>query len=116
MGIETQVSVTILEKQIDKDGDTLMKNTRSSSEMPPDKYTSNSTTLKKSASGATFSRLRIINSDNIKTSIDFPSESLNPVSLKLQPDVDASNEFRCTKNLGNPTTVSVHIVSFYLFI
>ena len=101
MAVEPSIQNTNPEKQVDIEGDALMASARSTSEVPRTKGAFNVTTpLRKSASGATFARFRIINtSDNIAG---------EPQSPRLA-DFDASYcsyDVNNTKNLhGNQSPV-----------
>lgn len=109
MEVEPQILNTSKEKQLDKDGDTLMKSTRSSSEIPIKSATNNSTCLKKSSSGVN-SRLRIKTSDSLINSDNMRAEHINFATSRLQADVDVSIcslEFSQSKNFGIAIHVSI---------
>ncbi|XP_058800725.1 tau-tubulin kinase homolog Asator isoform X2 [Phymastichus coffea] len=102
MAIETQISTTTAQKQIDNEGDALMASVRSASEMQRAKTTMNvAPPLRKSASGATFAKLKVMT-----TSETAPGESSSP---RVQHDIDASYcsyDLTNTKNLGNHSPVT----------
>lgn len=90
------------EKQVDNEGDALMASARSASEVPRSKTIINaSTPLRKSSSGATFARLRVVP----------PQESISgePPSPRIQTEVDASYcsyDVTNTKQIGNQSPVT----------
>lgn len=106
MAMEVQVPVTSLEKQVDNDGDAFMASARSISEIPRTKSTANSApSLRKSASGATFARLRVLTAPETK-------QGETPGS-RIQPDMDASYgsyDLTNTRNIGNQSPVSIFLV------
>ncbi|XP_008202443.1 tau-tubulin kinase homolog Asator isoform X2 [Nasonia vitripennis] len=97
MAVEAQIPATPQEKQVDNEGDALMASARSASEVARTKSAANAAApLRKSASGATFARLRVMTTPETT-----PGESPSP---RIQPDVDASYcsyDLTNTKNLGN---------------
>jgi hypothetical protein len=102
MAVEAQIPSASLEKQTDNEGDAFMSSARSASEIQRFKGIINTTTpLRKSASGATFARLRVMTTSEMTT-----GESPNP---RIPADVDASYcsyDVTNTKNLGNQSPVS----------
>ena len=107
MAVESPISAAPQEKQVDNEGDALMASARSASEVRRAKSTTNAgAPLRKSASGATFARLRVMTTPETT-----PGESPSP---RMQPDVDASYcsyDLTNTKNFGNQSPVS-----FYFFV
>ncbi|XP_015123077.1 tau-tubulin kinase homolog Asator isoform X1 [Diachasma alloeum] len=83
MAVEPQSPVPPVEKQVDHEGDALMASARSTSEVARSKTVANAATpLRKSASGATFARLRVVAPQE--------SNSGEPPSPRIQTEVDAS--------------------------
>lgn len=108
MAVEPQTPATTVEKQLDNEGDALMASACSASEVPRSKVMSNAVTpLRKSASGATFARLRVATAPE-KTSGE-------PPSPRVQTEVDASYcsyDVTNTKYIGNQSPVCIqHDVS-----
>ena len=103
MAVEPKCQAPPPEKQIDNEGDELMASARSVSEVPRNKSTANAAApLRKSASGATFARLRVVAAPE-PTSGELPSP-------RIQTDVDASYcsyDVTNTKNVGNQSPVSI---------
>ncbi|XP_015172163.1 PREDICTED: uncharacterized protein LOC107064249 isoform X1 [Polistes dominula] len=97
MAVESQTPAATVEKQLDNEGDALMASACSASEVPRSKVVSNTVTpLRKSASGATFARLRVATAPE-KTSGE-------PPSPRVQTEVDASYcsyDVTNTKYIGN---------------
>ncbi|XP_032667725.1 tau-tubulin kinase homolog Asator isoform X3 [Odontomachus brunneus] len=82
MAVESQAPAPV-EKQVDNEGDALMASARSASEVPRLKMVANAAApLRKSASGATFARLRVAATPE-GTSGELPSP-------RIQTEVDAS--------------------------
>ncbi|XP_066599003.1 tau-tubulin kinase homolog Asator isoform X2 [Prorops nasuta] len=83
MAVEPQNIPQPTEKQVDNEGDALMASARSAPEVPRSKTVVNTgTPLRKSASGATFARLRVATA---------PEETTGePPSPRVQTEVDAS--------------------------
>lgn len=108
MAVEPQSMGPPTEKQVDNEGDALMASARSASEVARIKSTVNAATpLRKSASGATFARLRVM-----ATSESTPGE---PMSPRMQTEVDASYcsyDVTNTKNVGNQSPVSIEALTF----
>ncbi|XP_033224062.1 tau-tubulin kinase homolog Asator isoform X3 [Belonocnema kinseyi] len=102
MAVEPQCQVAPLEKQIDNEGDELMASARSASEIPRTKSATNAAMpLRKSASGATFARLRVVAAPE--------PNSGEPPSPRIQTDVDASYcsyDVTNTKHGGNHSPVT----------
>lgn len=105
-GAETQVSTNAVEKHVDNEGDAMMGSARSASEVQRVKSSINvASSLRKSSSGATFSRLKVMTAE---TSGELPSP-------RLQQDIDASYcsyDVTNTKNLGNQSPVSLPILLY----
>lgn len=106
MAAEPQTAVVTTEKQrVDNEGDALMASARSASEVPRNKIGANAAApLRKSASGATFARLRVTPAPEATA----PGE---PPSPRVQTEVDASYcSYDVTtnpKNVGNQSPVRV---------
>lgn len=102
MAVESQAPAPV-EKQVDNEGDALMASARSASEVPRLKMVANAAApLRKSASGATFARLRVAATPE-GTSGELPSP-------RIQTEVDASYcsyDVTNTK-FGNQSPVSNH--------
>lgn len=91
------------DKQVDNESDALLASARSASEVPRTKATTNvAAPLRKSASGATFARLRVTPAPDGGTG--------EPPSPRLQTEVDASYcsyDYSNMKNVGgNQSPVS----------
>ncbi|KOC68797.1 Tau-tubulin kinase 1 [Habropoda laboriosa] len=105
MAAEPQTGVVTTEKQrVDNEGDALMASARSASEVPRNKIGANAAApLRKSASGATFARLRVTPAPEAPA----PGE---PPSPRVQTEVDASYcSYDVTtnpKNVGNQSPVT----------
>ncbi|XP_014482904.1 PREDICTED: uncharacterized protein LOC106748669 isoform X2 [Dinoponera quadriceps] len=101
MAVESQVPAPV-EKQVDNEGDALMASARSASEVPRLKMVANAAApLRKSASGATFARLRVAATPE-GTSGELPSP-------RIQTEVDASYcsyDVTNTKYVGNQSPVT----------
>lgn len=101
MAVEPQSPVPPAEKQVDHEGDALMASARSASEVPRSKTVANAAApLRKSASGATFARLRVVAPPEAN-----PGE---PPSPRIQTEVDASYcsyDVTNTKHVGNQSPV-----------
>ncbi|XP_076618662.1 tau-tubulin kinase asator isoform X4 [Colletes latitarsis] len=102
MAAEPQTGVVTAEKPVDNEGDALMASARSASEVPRNKIGANAgAPLRKSASGATFARLRVTPAPEIT-----PGE---PPSPRVQTEVDASYcsyDVTNTKYVGNQSPVT----------
>lgn len=102
MAVEPQSPVPPIEKPVDNEGDALMASARSASEVPRSKPVANAAApLRKSASGATFARLRVVPPPE--------SNSGEPPSPRIQTDVDASYcsyDVTNTKLAGNQSPVT----------
>ncbi|XP_011495946.1 PREDICTED: uncharacterized protein LOC105360678 [Ceratosolen solmsi marchali] len=102
MAVEAQILTASPEKQMDNEGDALMASARSTSELQRFKGIINTMTpLRKSASGATFARLRVMTTPETTTG-ELPTP-------KMQPDIDASYcsyDVTNTKNFGNQSPVT----------
>ncbi|XP_076164086.1 tau-tubulin kinase asator isoform X1 [Ptiloglossa arizonensis] len=95
MAAEPQTGVVTAEKLVDNEGDALMASARSASEVPRNKIGANvAAPLRKSASGATFARLRVTPAPETT-----PGE---PPSPRVQTEVDASY---CSYDVTNPKYV-----------
>ncbi|KAK0167601.1 hypothetical protein PV327_004976 [Microctonus hyperodae] len=103
MAVEPQSPVPPVEKPVDHEGDALMASARSASEVPRSKPVINAATpLRKSASGATFARLRVVPPPET-------THSGEPPSPRIQTDVDASYcsyDVTNTKQAGNQSPVT----------
>lgn len=101
MAVESQAPAPV-EKQVDNEGDALMASARSASEVPRLKMMANAAApLRKSASGATFARLRVAATPE-GTSSELPSP-------RIQTEVDASYcsyDVTNIKYVGNQSPVS----------
>ncbi|EFN88725.1 Tau-tubulin kinase 1 [Harpegnathos saltator] len=101
MAVESQAPAPV-EKQVDNEGDALMASARSASEVPRLKMMANAAApLRKSASGATFARLRVAATPE-GTSGELPSP-------RIQTEVDASYcsyDVTNTKYVGNQSPVT----------
>ncbi|XP_043249802.1 tau-tubulin kinase homolog Asator isoform X5 [Colletes gigas] len=102
MAAEPQTGVVTTEKPVDNEGDALMASARSASEVPRNKIGANAgAPLRKSASGATFARLRVTPAPELT-----PGE---PPSPRVQTEVDASYcsyDVTNTKYVGNQSPVT----------
>ncbi|XP_024936854.1 tau-tubulin kinase homolog Asator isoform X2 [Cephus cinctus] len=102
MAVEPQSPAAPAEKQVDNEGDALMASARSASEVPRSKTSANTAApLRKSASGATFARLRVVAAPETP-----PGE---PPSPRIQTEVDASYcsyDVTNTKHVGNQSPVT----------
>ncbi|XP_043290115.1 tau-tubulin kinase homolog Asator isoform X3 [Venturia canescens] len=102
MAVEPQTPAPPVEKQIDNEGDALMASARSASEVARSKTVANaSAPLRKSASGATFARLRVVPPPETT-----PGE---PPSPRIHTEVDASYcsyDVTNTKHVGNQSPVT----------
>ncbi|XP_034952595.1 tau-tubulin kinase homolog Asator isoform X2 [Chelonus insularis] len=102
MAVETQSPVPPIDKPVDKEGDALMASARSASEVPRSKPVANTIApLRKSASGATFARLRVVALPETNPG--------DPPSPRIQTDVDASYcsyDVTNTKQAGNQSPVT----------
>lgn len=102
MAVEAPSPIPPQEKQIDNESDGLMASARSASEVPRSKtIASAATPLRKSASGATFARLRVVP----------PQDPISgePPSPRIQTEVDASYcsyDITNTKQIGNQSPVT----------
>ncbi|KAJ8683700.1 hypothetical protein QAD02_019492 [Eretmocerus hayati] len=105
MAGEAQVSNALTEKQVDNEGDALMASARSASEVARSKSVAKaSAPLRKSASGATFARFKVV-----AASEQQQASGESPSPRQMQPDVDASYcsyDLTNTKNLGNQSPVT----------
>lgn len=105
MAVESQAPAPV-EKQVDNEGDALMASARSASEVPRLKMMTNAAApLRKSASGATFARLRVAATPE-GTSGELPSP-------RIQTEVDASYcsyDVTNTKYVGNQSPVSTRFI------
>nr|XP_034186999.1 tau-tubulin kinase homolog Asator isoform X2 [Osmia lignaria] len=96
MAAEPQTGTVTTEKRVDNEGDALMASARSASDVPRNKVGANAAApLRKSASGATFARLRVTPA---------PAETApgEPPSPRVQTEVDASY---CSYDVTNPKYV-----------
>ncbi|XP_076662901.1 tau-tubulin kinase asator isoform X3 [Andrena cerasifolii] len=92
MAAEPQTGVVTAEKPVDNEGDALMASARSASEVPRNKIGANAAApLRKSASGATFARLRVTPASETTAG--------EPPSPRVQTEVDASY---CSYDVTNP--------------
>ncbi|XP_043483044.1 tau-tubulin kinase homolog Asator isoform X2 [Leptopilina heterotoma] len=102
MAVEPQCQAPQVEKQIDTEADEMVASARSASEVPRNKSNTNvSVPLRKSASGATFARLRVVAAPEQTTG--------EPPSPRIQTDVDASYcsyDVTNAKNVGNQSPVT----------
>ncbi|XP_012270729.1 tau-tubulin kinase homolog Asator isoform X2 [Orussus abietinus] len=102
MAVEPQSPATPAEKQVDNEGDALMASARSASEVPRVKSVANAAApLRKSASGATFARLRVMAAPE--------AASGEPPSPRIQTEADASYcsyDVTNTKHVGNQSPVT----------
>ncbi|XP_057319024.1 uncharacterized protein LOC130663675 isoform X2 [Microplitis mediator] len=103
MAVEPQSPVPPVEKPVDNEGDALMASARSASEVPRSKPVANAAApLRKSASGATFARLRVV-------ALPETNATGEPPSPRIQTDVDASYcsyDVTNTKQAGNQSPVT----------
>lgn len=101
MATEPQAAVVMAEKRMDNEGDALMASARSASEVPRNKIGATAAApLRKSASGATFARLRVTSAPETTAG--------EPPSPRVQTEVDASYcsyDATNTKYVGNQSPV-----------
>ncbi|KZC08670.1 Tau-tubulin kinase 1 [Dufourea novaeangliae] len=102
LAAEPQTGVVTVEKPVDNEGDALMASARSASEVPRNKISANAAApLRKSASGATFARLRVTPAPETTTG--------EPPSPRVQTEVDASYcsyDVTNQKYVGNQSPVT----------